>query len=260
MYRKKTGLLILAILMMASVTATLHAATDKTPDAETILEKYIEVIGGRDALKKINTKVTEVAMVQTGKSNEIKTTTYMVRPDKVYSISEFKALGMNVKSESGTNGKVVWEMIPMKKRVLSGLEKERRLMDYAFDGAIVDWKKYYKKMTLIGEETVNGKACYKVAFTPMDQQGDDMVYYFDKDKYLIEKVTREVIVSGDTKKVELFFSDYTKADNLLIPYTVKRVGEDGKEFVITIKSLKTNVDIPPSKFELPEKIEKIAKG
>ncbi len=260
MLAKKAGFLFLSFVMMASSVGIGYAAGDKTPDAESILEKYIEVIGGRDALKKVNTKVTETTMIQAGKKNEIKTTTFMARPDKVYAVSEFQAMGMTAKSEAGTDGNVVWEMLPLKKRVLDGVEKERRLMDYAFDGALADWKKFYKEIKVIGEEAVDGKPCFKVAMTPMDQEGSDMVYYFDKNTYLLEKVSREVIVMGETKKAELYFSDYKKAEALLIPYTVKRVGEDGKEFIITINSIKTNVDIPDSKFQLPEKIQKIAKG
>jgi hypothetical protein len=259
MFAQKLLLFLLAILIPTMVAADLNASTEQTMAAEAILAKYVEVIGGKTAFEKINSKITETTMTVTGKRTEIKTTTFMERPNKVYSTSEFKILGKTITAEAGTNGEVVWEVSPRKDRILTGIEKERRLTDWAFDGAIITWKQYYKDIKAEGFGDVNGKQCYKVIFKPING-GADVICYFDKDSYLLSKVVKEVINDDKTATAELYFSDYKKIDNLLIPHTVKRFSKGSDEVVITVNTIKSNVDIPDAKFELPEKIKDISKA
>lgn len=259
MFAKKLFLFLVAISIPAVHAAGLNASTEKTMAAEAILAKYVEVIGGKAAFEKINSKITETTMSVAGKKTEIKTTTFMERPNKVYSTSEFKIFGKTITAEAGTNGEVVWELTPKKDRVLTGLEKERRLIDWAFDGSIITWKDYFKEIKAEGIEDVDGKQCYKVAFTPLDG-GADVICYFDKESFLLSKVIKEVINSDKKITAELYFSDYKKVDNLLIPHTVKRLSKGEDDVVITVNTIKANVDIPDAKFELPEKIKELAKA
>lgn len=253
---KTLGLTVIALAV--SMTNVVDSMADENlPEAEAILKKYVDVLGGAAAFEKVKSKVTETITSIPAKKREIKTTTYMQRPDKVYAASEIVVFGKTWVSESGKNGDVVWESYPRKQRVLSGLEKERRLMDYAFDGVLLDWKKYFKSAKVLGVEDVDGKSCYKVALTPMDGQGEDMLYFFDKDSSLVVKVIRDAIFNDEKTKVQLYLSDYKKVDDVMVPYTTKRTAEGEDDIIITINSIKSNVDIPADKFNLPEKIKKI---
>lgn len=256
-FAKTLGLFIVAISI--STLNIADVAAEDMPDAETILKNYNEKMGGSAAFEKIKSKITEATTSIPAKKREIKTTTYMARPDKVYSASEIVVFGKTWVSEAGLNGDVVWEAYPRKKRVLSGLEKQRRLMDYAFDGVLLDWKKYFKSAKVAGVEDVDGKSCYKVALTPTDGQGEDMLYFFDKESFLLVKVIKEAIFGDETNKVELRLSDYKKADDVLVPYTVKRMAEGEDDIIMTVNSIKANVEIPADKFELPEKIKELVK-
>lgn len=229
--------------------------------AEEILDKYIDAIGGKAVLESINSKISETTTVIPGKKTEVKTTTFMKRPDKTYAISEFKVLGKSVKSEGGANGDVVWQITPgalgSKKRILSGKEKEIRLADLAFDTAAVAWQDYYKSLRLDGEEEIEGNPCYKVLFVSKNDEEEDTVCYFDKESFLISKIVKETYISEKSTKAEIFLSDYQKAADVLLPHTLKRYAEGMDDIVITINNVQANVDIPDSKFELPEKIKKL---
>ena len=232
--------------------------------AEGILEKYIEAIGGMDAIKQINTKITESITTIPGKKTEIKTTSYTKRPDKAYTLAEMKVLGKNVKSEGGMNGDVVWQIIPgalgSKKRVLSGKEKEIRAADMAFDTAAVAWQDYYKGLEIVGEEEVDGKACYKVAFKSMDPDGTDTFCFFDKETFLIAKIVKDTYIQEKLAIAEIVLTDYQPAAGVLVPHTLTRTSEGSEEIVIKVNSIQSNVDIPDDKFELPAKIKSLVKN
>ncbi len=230
--------------------------------AEEILEKYIDAIGGKPAMEKINTKVTETTTTIPGKKTEIKTTTYAKRPNKAYTISEMKVLGKTVKSEGGTDGDVIWQIIPgalgSKKRILKGKEKDNRAADMAFDTAAVDWQDYYKALEIVGEEEIEGKPCYKVAFKSKDQDGVDTFCFFDKENFLITKIVKDTYIQEKPAIAEISLLDYQASDGVLVPHTLKRSSEGAEDLVIKINSIQSNVDIPESQFELPEKIKEMA--
>ncbi len=230
--------------------------------AEEILGKYIDAIGGKPAMEKINSKITETTTTIPGKKTEIKTTTFMKRPNKAYSISEMKVLGKTVKSEGGYDGDVVWQIIPgalgSKKRILDGKEKEVRIADMAFDTAAVAWQEYYKNIEIVGEEEIDGKSCFKVAFKPLNPDGVDTFCYFDKEDFLIKKIVKDTYIQEKLAMAEISLSDYQSADGLLIPHTLRRTSEGSEDIVIKINNIQSNVDIPESKFELPGKIKEMA--
>lgn len=249
-------------LLHLTISMTTAEASTQTLEAETILNKYIEVIGGRPAIEKINSKISETTTSVPGKKTKIKTTTFMKRPDKAYAVAELKALGKTIKSEGGRNGDIVWQIVPgalgSKKRILSGQEKELRLADMAFDTAAVSWRDYYKSINLVGEEEVDGKPCYKVAFTPFYQTNMDTICLFDKETFLIRKIIKDTFIKDKLAQAEIYLSDYKNADDIMVPHTLKRFAEGEDELFITIDSIQSDVDIPDSKFELPKKIKALA--
>lgn len=246
-----------------TISMTTVAAPAETLTAEEILSKSIDAIGGMAALEKIKSKVSMTTAVVPKKKTEIKTTTFMLRPDKVYAVTEFKLLGKKITSEAGRLGDIVWQIIPgairSKNRILSGKEKDLRLADLAFDTAIVTWKDYYKSICLAGEETVDGRPCYKVSFSSFYEDGRGTIYFFDKETFLILKILKDIFIQDNYHgQAEIYPSNYQYADEVLIPHTIKRSSPQEDEVIISIDGIQSNVDIPESKFALPKKIAALA--
>jgi len=90
-----------AVLLLAAAAL---AADDIKPEA--ILDKYVEVTGGRAAYEKIQTEMATGTLEITSIGLSGTLTVYQAAPDKAYTAIEF-AGGVG-KAEEGSNGKVAW--------------------------------------------------------------------------------------------------------------------------------------------------------
>ena len=242
---------MLAALVLGIWTApsVLGASGDALPEAEAILDKFVEASGGQAAYAKLKNRVTKMTIEPVGGGMRMKVTRYAARPNKAYTLIETGAVG---KIEQGTNGEVAWEMNPMSgPAIKEGAEKGIILRAGAFDKE-VNWRKLYSKAECVGLETIDGRECYKVVVTP--NEGEPETRYYDKESNLPAKVELTLEVSMGTFAVELFLSDYREVDGVLLPHKSRRVGF-GPEMLINIESVKHNVDLPKDRFKLPEEIQ-----
>ena len=93
-----------ALLLLA---AAAFAADDIKPEA--ILDKYVEVTGGRAAYEKIQTEVSTGTLEITSMGLSGALTSYRAAPDKSYTVIDFTGMG---KAEEGSNGVVAWSNNP----------------------------------------------------------------------------------------------------------------------------------------------------
>jgi len=90
----------------AGALAGILAAAQSLPKAEIILDRYVEVTGGKAAYEKHTrqTMTGTISFPEQGLSGKL--TRYAMAPDKEYSVVELGPLG---KIESGFNNGVAWE-------------------------------------------------------------------------------------------------------------------------------------------------------
>jgi len=231
---------------LASAGAGLRAA-DELPKAETILDKAIEATGGKAAYQKIHSEVSTGSMEIRGIKGIA--VIYRAEPDKTYTEFEFQGIG---KMLEGSNGKVAWSNSAMQgPHVKEGDEKETALLNGRFD-AEVNWRNQYPKVETVGSETVEGKDCYKLVLTP--KTGNAATRYYDKQTGLLVKLVMAVKSAMGEVTVESVASDYRKEGDILSPHKMTN-RMMGQEFVINIDKIEYNVDIPASKFDLPDEIQ-----
>ena len=111
----KAGLLIAVVLPLV-------AAQDALPTGETIMDRYIAVIGGREAHERVKTEVRTTSMELKGRDVKFAVTVYRARPDKMYTITEIPGAG---KVEEGVDGDVAWSLTAARGPALKeGVERE----------------------------------------------------------------------------------------------------------------------------------------
>jgi len=225
------------------------AAQEPLPQAGAILDKYIQATGGRAAYEKLRSEVRTGSMEIVGKGITFKLTLYRAAPSKSYMVLEVPGVG---KMEEGTDGQVAWSLSALQgPRVKEGDERAQALLGAAFN-ADLRWRDFYKSAETQGTEEVNGQSCYKVLITT--KEGLQQTRYYDKKSGLLVKATMIAKTQMGEIPTESVVSDYKTVDGILIPHkTFMKVL--GQEILMTLESLKTNVEIEESRFQAPEEIK-----
>jgi len=240
--------------MFVGVWALLgHAAYGQAlPKGETLLDKYVTVTGGKEAYEKCKNRVMKGTMEVVGAGVKGELAIYQTRPNKLYLEVNLQGLG---KIEQGTDGQTAWERSAITgPRILQGEEKAMRLREALFNEE-VEWRTLYKKADCVGEETVEGKPCYKVNLTPLE--GSVVTKYFDKGSGLEIKTVATVKTQMGDVPTEVLYSDYKKVDGILMPHKLHQKALS-QQIVMTVDKVQHNVEMPAGRFDLPEDIKKLA--
>jgi hypothetical protein len=235
-----------AVLVLASTGAGLMAADD-LPKAETILDRVVEVTGGKAAYDKVHSELIQGSMEINGMKGTM--TTYKAVPDKSLTVVDLQGIG---KIQNGSDGKVAWSNSAMQgPHVMEGEERDQALLQARFDST-VKWRDLFPKVETVGAETVEGKDCYKVMLTP--KSGKPITQYFDKQTGLMVKMIMTVKSPMGEVTAESLADDYHKDGDILSPHkmTNKMMG---MQFVMTVDKVEYNAEIPPSKFAIPDEIQ-----
>lgn len=219
------------------------AAQTPAPSADEIVAKYIEAIGGKDAISKVKSMVVENAVEAMG--NESTGTTELVD-------------GVGYKSEVDFNGtKIIqcytdkggWSVNPM-----AGATDPTPMPDDVYNagkgqiyvgGPLFDYAAKDSKIEYVGKDGNN----YKIKLTT--KENVEQTYKIDATSYLVNEVQSKGKMQDQEVDITMDFSDYRKTDGgYMIPYSI--AVDFGGQFTITIsvKKVELNKTIDPSEFAM----------
>ena len=223
------------------------------PKGEELLDKYIEVTGGKAAYEKFKNRLTKGTVEIAGLGVKGSVTIAQAAPSLMVMEMNLEGLG---KFTSGCDGTTVWELNPITgPRIKTGKERATGLRSALFNSD-VDWRKIYAKADTAGEEAVDGNPAYKVLATTTD--GDGVTKFFDKTSGLLIKTIMTVETPQGKIETTNLVSDYQKHDGIVQPHRVLTKVLT-TEFVITVNSIENNVTFPPDRFALPDPIKSLGK-
>jgi hypothetical protein len=236
-------------VLLSFVALRAVCAADALPTGEAILDKYIEVTGGKEVYQKRRTEVSTGVMEFVGKGVKANLTTYIAAPSKSYSVVQIEGIG---KMEEGTDGVVAWERSALKgPRIKKGEEKA-----IAIRGATIQndvrWRDFFPKAECTGVEPIDGHICYRVVLTP--KEGQPETRYYDKKTHLLVRTNTIVKTEMGEIPAEISVTDYREVDGVLTPFQLRQKVLQ-QEFTITLQSMKTNIDIAKDRFVLPEDVK-----
>lgn len=257
-----TGMLT-TLLVLPGTMNTTFGQDEKLPTGESVLQKYVEATGGQAAYDKINNRYFEaqIDIVNAGVVLDVKT--HAAKPNKLIATIEADAIGTIRK---GCTGKAAWSMSDMQGPVLEqGAALENQFRDCLFD-RLAYWKKAYESAECEAIEKVNDKDCYKVVLTPFpyvseeakDAEMSFLTVYFDKSTNLATKIESNIVTSAGTIDVTAHLLDYKTVDGIKIPHMTK-LELVGQTRVMTIQSVKHNVELPDNHFDPPAEIQALLK-
>lgn len=128
-----------------------------------------------------------------------------------------------------------------------------------FPDALVSYKKLGYKLSLEGEDKIDGTACWKLKLEKktMLVEGEEVpnieYYYIDKDSNVPIMMESE-INSGDMKgKIQQTkFSDYQEVSGLIYPFSISQGIKDGPSQPITFEKVVINPTVDAKIFAFPE--------
>jgi hypothetical protein len=223
-------------------------ASAALPTVDAVLEKYVKAIGGREAVQKINSRVSkgtfELASLA-GVKGQLEV--YEKAPNKQVSFINIPGIG---EEAEGFDGAVAWELEPDSGVVheKTGLElaSARREADFYED---LRFKELYTRLTLKGIEKVGAAQAYVLEAVPAEGSAEH--FYFDTQTGLL--LRRDSVQEGEEgrRATEEYFSDYRVVDGIKLPFTIHEVSP-GMDFIIKLSEIKHNVAIDDTKFNKPE--------
>src|SRR5215471_17539903 len=204
------SLRVAAVLAFGSLAL---AAADELPKGEAVLDKYVEVTGGKAAYSKLHTETTSGTMEFKAMGLKGKMTAYAAEPDKRYTEIVIDGIG---KIQEGSNGEVAWGMSTMQgPRLKDGDEKAETLLQAKFNPDL-SWRDLYKSAETVGVEAIDGKDCYKVLLTP--KAGAPITKWYDKQSgYLVKMSLTAKTPMGDIQS-DTTYSDYRKEGEVIVPH------------------------------------------
>jgi hypothetical protein len=213
------------------------------PSAETLMDRYVEVTGGRQAYENIRSLIIESTFVYPTSGARGAQITYLAKGDLLYMFVQ--VAGGSV--ESGVKGGVAWEKNTVEAPRILGTIERAQLLRTSID-SISRWRELYAKAETTGEEVVEGQPCYRVLLTP--KVGNPETYFLSKRDGLLVKLSVNWVIRNETLRMATVFSNYKNFGGILMPARMTQKSAD-IEFIATIDSVDVNAVIDPNRFNLP---------
>ena len=224
------------------------AARAETPSADTVLDKYVQAIGGRAAVEKLTSRVMKGTMDNSDDGTTSPVEVYAKAPAQYASIRTVPDYGVVATVWNGTTG---WTKNPE-----SGIQAmgrtdaayARRAYDFYRD---IKLKELYPAMTVSGPVTIAGSAAHMIEATTADGKVEKL--YFDAQNGLLVRWDYERITFEDgIIPLEVYFEDYREVEGVKLPFTMRRQTPD---YTLTFKftDVKHNVAVDDAQFAKPEK-------
>jgi zinc protease len=225
-----------------------------TPTAEQILDRYIEVTGGKAAYARLTSEVTHSVMEMKSQGLQGKGTTYRDAKGNSYNSLELTGVGT---VEEGYYQGIAWENSAIQGPRIKTGEERAFFARESILGKDLQWRKLYSRAVLEGEETVTGVPCYKIVLTP-NNEGKAETRFYEKQSGLLRK--NSMILSNPMGEIpaETYMTDYKTFSGLKVPTNIlTKIGP--QDIHLTITNVTYNQAIPESRLRPPTEILELAK-
>ncbi|HVG34819.1 MAG TPA: c-type cytochrome [Pyrinomonadaceae bacterium] len=216
------------------------------PTVEQIMNKYVAVVGGREAAAKLQSRVMKGTIEQTqGRSAAVEIN--LKEPGKYLSVLTTKQQGIIYQGFDGTTAWIKNDRAQraMNAAELAQLKRAAALYD------VIKVKEPYTGMTVTGREKVGEREAYVVELKNSDASRTER-YFFDTETGLL--LRRIVLTNGVLFPIpeQTDFEDYREVDGVKLPFTI-RISNIDTFFssTRTFTEIKHNVAVDDTRFNPP---------
>lgn len=212
---------------------TYEIAIDENVTAETVLNNYLDAIGGKDALQEVKNIRSESSMEMQGmalKMKSIVTTDYQL-------YNEINMAGMVMQKTVFDGDKGYQSAQGQRMDFDEEQTKAMKIAAQPFPELTIE------NAELVGAEYVNGKAAYVI------QAGKATKWFYDFETGLKILERQTVEVQGQEMSTNTYYADYKEFEGVLLPTkSIQEVGP-GMELEVLTDTYTINVTIDANQFE-----------
>jgi predicted aspartyl protease len=216
-------------------------ANTEDPTLEQILDKYVQALGGRASIERVNSRASKGTFTSTHLKTKGPIELYAKAPNKWLMVLVAQGYG---NYRRGFNGTVAWEKYPGRDSAtnLSGFSKR----DAEFH-LPVKFRETFPNVALKDNEKLGER---ETTVLEAPGAGNPRRWYFDsKSGLLLRSETRSP--SGKTLD-SIDYDDYRIVDGLEEPFSILIVDRDGTDFNIKLSKVEHNQLIDDVSFDKPE--------
>lgn len=262
-----TAAITLSVVALAGMSpASALGDPPELPEAEDLLDKHVEAIGGADAHGALTTrrKSGTLAVDMVGHAFEAKIEEHYLAPDKSHTLID----GGFFHQVDVCDGESAWQWRPGHHgdgthpeedpdsgatELLEGHALASALAKARFAGP-VEWRERFTSAKTIGVADVEGEPAYEVALITKD--GEQLTQFYDQASgLLVQRVTTARSELMGDLDMTVSFQDYREFDGIRMATRIHAVlssptaGEGTQTWTYT--EIVHGEEIPPSLFEMP---------
>lgn len=226
-----------------------ESAVDDLPLPAVLFEKYIDAIGGEQALREHTTKAIKGKLIIRVMGIEGNLHVVAAEPNKIKTTIE---LGQYGKSLSGYDGTVGWSMDPMAgNMILEGEALKQMIARADFYGNNLHIGKDAVKKETVQTVTFENGEQYKVLL--VDASGEESYLYFSKESGLLSGVDKMELGAMGKAPTQIRMSNYVISDGIKTAHRISST-QNGVESIMEIDSVSYD-PLTENAFELPSEIQ-----
>jgi hypothetical protein len=232
---------------------TSTAASSSLPSGRAIIDRYVQAIGGRDAVLRHTTirSMGTFEMPAAGVKGDL--TVVQAKPNRMALTMNIPGMGQMNTGFDGTTG---WSINPMQgPRLLEGKELEQ-IREDAGPAATLRGPDRVRSAETLELTTMGGQSCYKVRIVSVS--GRESFDCYSPETGLLVGMTQRQESPMGTVEVTTIFSDW-KEFNGLKTATKLRQSMMGQEQILTIDRLEFDRPEDMKAVELPEQVKPLVK-
>jgi len=215
------------------------------PAADQVLNHYIEATGGRDAWKKITSRVSKGTVDVPAMNLSGTIELHEKAPNEM--IATVTIAGNDF--VQAYDGKVAWSNDPQNGlREMSDGELDETRRDSDFYRPL-EIKNLYPKIAVTGLEKIGEHDTY-VLEARNSEGAEAEKMYFDTQSGLLVRDISQRHMGDDVSSVQVDLSDYRIVDGIKLPFSMHQLA-GGNEFTITMSDVQQNVDLEDREFAKP---------
>jgi len=219
------------------------------PSAESLFEKHIEAMGGREAIESITSREITGRVRNDTQNFLARIHIWSVAPDKLR--TEVDAPGMAM-TTTVYDGEIGWKLSDDNYQLVVGDALVDLTATSDFFGE-ANYKERYKEIVTLGKAVFNDREVYRVGCRA--KSGKKSIAIFDVETGFVVGAQTTIISGGGPVQAILVLSDYEDIGGMMWPRNIIQITPGGETF-ISYRKIEIN-EIDDTMFERPTEVDEL---